>query len=738
MRGARPDVRGNAWSEALSRPLVLAVLGCTAAFATGTWRLPHTPTETLVYSGVLSLLAPALAVVLCLQAARRVPEERSAWWAAAAGFSFNIAGDVAYRLVLVTGGEPPFPSVADVFWLASYPALFATPLLFLRARLTWPHAGTWLDGTIGALGVTAVAVAVVIVPVVPAADLSPLATAANLAYPVADVLLLTLVGAVLAIVGLRADPVLTAVCAILTSKFVGDLLLAKAQAGDGYVPGGPLDLLWMANACLAAVVAAAARPRRRTPPAVAPGSPVQWRALVIPVACAIASLAVLGARWGDGVLRTAEVLALACLAAFLVRTAVTFAESRGLHEARRQAGTDDLTGLPNRRALVQRLEGRLTRGRPTGLLLLDLDGFKAVNDGLGHEAGDDLLRRLGARLLPEVRPTDLLARLGGDEFAVVLPSGDRADADECAERIAGLIRRPVDVAGVPVQVGVSIGVALAPEHATDVNGLLRCADVAMYAAKAGGGGVQHFSPGSPAAAPAPSGVPGAGDDGVRFQPVLGADGRVVAAAAVGAGDGAPATTAALTDALAAVARWWAGHPVPVEVALAASDGDSARLPDRIAAELFRRDLPPAALVVRLRTDAPSSGDVAALLGALRRSGVGTAVDGHGPGVLALTRLRDLPADRIHLDPALVRDVVADARASLVVGHTVALATALGGTVAADTVDRHTDAVLGRLGCQVLRAPAPAMTADAFRAWLDRRNSSPAPAGPARPGPAQPS
>ncbi|MCZ2857165.1 diguanylate cyclase domain-containing protein [Blastococcus sp. VKM Ac-2987] len=734
----RPDARRNAWSTALSQPLVLAALLCTAAFATGAWRLPHTPTETLVYSGVLSVLVPVFAVVVCLQAARRVPGERFAWWAAAAGFSFNIAGDLAYRLLLVSGGEPPFPSVADVFWLGSYPALFAVPLLFVRARLAWPHAGTWLDGVIGALGVTAVAVAVVIVPAVPSADLSALATAANLAYPVADVLLLTLVGAVLAIVGFRADPVLTSVCVILTSKFAGDLMLAKAQAGGGYVPGGPLDLFWMANACLAAVVAAAARPRRRQQPAADTGSPVRWRSLVIPVACAVSSLVVLGARWGDGAAAVEEVLALACLAAFLLRTAVSFAESRGLHEARRQASTDDLTGLPNRRALLQRLDRRLTAGRPTGLLLLDLNGFKAVNDGLGHEAGDELLRQLGARLLPEVRPTDLLARLGGDEFAVVLPTGDPADAEECAERIATLIHRPVEVAGVPVQVGVSIGIALAPEHATDVSGLLHCADVAMYAAKASGGGVQRFSPGGPDAAPAPAGGDGSETGRLEVRPVLDADGRVVVADAVpGAGDGNPAGTALLPDALAAVARWWADHPVPVQLTLLPLDEEPARLPARIAAELLRTGLPPEALVVRLRTDIPDTGDVSALLGALRRSGVRTAVDGHGPGVLALTRLRDLPADRIHLDPALVRDVVADPRASLVVGHTVALAGALGGTVVADSVDRQTDAVLGRLGCQVLGAPGPAMTPEAFRAWLERGGDRPTPA-PAGSRPAQPS
>ena len=115
-------------------------------------------------------------------------------------------------------------------------------------------------------------------------------------------------------------------------------------------------------------------------------------------------MTVLAREWGNPSMSVGEVTALGCLLAALVRTAVTFQEVRSLHEMRQQAATDDLTGLPNRRALLHRVDALLRTGRPAALFLLDLDGFKAVNDGLGHQAGDQLLRELGDRIRPACGP----------------------------------------------------------------------------------------------------------------------------------------------------------------------------------------------------------------------------------------------------------------------------------------------------------------------------------------------
>jgi EAL domain-containing protein (putative c-di-GMP-specific phosphodiesterase class I) len=251
----------------------------------------------------------------------------------------------------------------------------------------------------------------------------------------------------------------------------------------------------------------------------------------------------------------------------------------------------------------------------------------------------------------------------------------------------------------------------------------------MYVAKSGRGGVRAFSPdyghrehadAAPEAG-APN-APAAGD--VLFRPVAEASGRTVWADAVARRpDGSFENTgvSGLADVLAAVGRWWAVTPVPARVSLSAGDLRATRLSDRISAALLRHDLPPEALVLRVERNAllDAGEQLPPLLAALRARGLHTAIDGHGPGALALARLRDLPADYVHLDPALTGDVVADPRCALVVGHTVALARALGTHVVAESADEQTKAVLTRLGCTVLAPPLRPLPADEFEVWLRR-------------------
>jgi diguanylate cyclase (GGDEF)-like protein len=158
-----------------------------------------------------------------------------------------------------------------------------------------------------------------------------------------------------------------------------------------------------------------------------------------------------------------------------------------LEEARRQlhhqATHDALTGLPNREHLEA--YGADLAGRPIAVLLLDLNGFKQVNDVRGHAAGDAVLRAVSARLGTALRPADLVARLGGDEFVVVLPDADRAEADGLADRLRAEIRRPIDLPEGPVAVGVSIGVACRTAgEDTTLSTLASTADAAMYREKA--------------------------------------------------------------------------------------------------------------------------------------------------------------------------------------------------------------------------------------------------------------
>ncbi len=147
-----------------------------------------------------------------------------------------------------------------------------------------------------------------------------------------------------------------------------------------------------------------------------------------------------------------------------------------------QATHDGLTGLPNRARLAEHAAGH--DGRPMAVLLLDLDGFKPVNDVLGHAVGDELLCRVADRLTGCLRAGDLAGRLGGDEFLVLLPHADATAADKVVTRIRDAVRAPMRIGGHAVTVGVSIGVAVRPAGGHDrLDALTAAADAAMYAAK---------------------------------------------------------------------------------------------------------------------------------------------------------------------------------------------------------------------------------------------------------------
>ena len=687
-------------------------------FATGIGRVPHSPVEAVVYDLVLYDVVPLGAAGLCWRAARRVPAERIAWLTLGAAWAASVVGNVLFALQPVR--PPAFPSLADLAYLATYPLIAAHLLTLIHVRVPRFRPTTWLDGAIGGLGVTAVVTTFVLAPSLDMAGLE--ANAATLTYPVADVLLLALLAGVIAVRGLHRDRTLLLISVAFLSKLVGDVLMTRAQAQDGYVVGGPTDLCFVGAALLAAAAAALARPRDEDA-ADDEGARTDWRTLALPLTCNVAGLAVLAREWGDPSVSVGEVAALGCLLAALVRTAVTFQQVRSLHEMRRQAETDDLTGLPNRRALLHRLDQHVRSGRPAALLLLDLDGFKSVNDGLGHQAGDQLLQELGGRIRPALRPSDVLARLGGDEFAALLPGVTAEDAHECALRIHDLVCRPVEVAGVLVRVGASIGVATIPTPARDVTDLLRCADAAMYAAKFGHGGVRLYVPDPerprPDAPPATDGAPSDRSGWTRFRPLRLVDGRVVGAEALvgahadcGAGG---SDLAALPEVLAAAASWMS-QDVPLWIRLSTAEVRRGRVPDQLSSALLRRGLPPEALVVRLRPT-PDAEGIAEALATLRTRGIRTALDVVGTGPFALLGLRDLPVDWLRPAPELTRDVLADPRAGLVVEHTVALARGLGMAVLADSADAATTTWLTRRGCEVLAGESAGLSAERLSEWL---------------------
>ena len=607
-------------------------------------------------SGDVSIVAPHViqitATVLCFAAARG----RRAWLWLSVALACTAAGDLVWTIAYRDGPSPPFPSASDPLWLLFY--VFAGYALWLvaRERMRGVPRDLWIDGAISAGACAAVGAAVVIDAVTRSSGGSTAANVVNIAYPVADMLLLAGIAAVLTVTRTIRDGQLLWLAAGLLTFVVADVIYLVQSADGTYVDGGLLDAVWP----LAMVLFARAAWERPMPPAArvdhhpAVAVPVAFSALALVVLLftlatertplagwiaggtllvmlvrftqvfrnqqrgvsawrhlsavasrraqeqeALAGLArraleepeldvavgrvlalirerldaphavlladgrrehadapteipalaagsadistllaaakqpiILGheatdprlrdvaARLGPGVRslilapvpsRSEASLILAVGSPVDRRFTVedgTFVKSvaavlgslveRGwlADEARYRALHDPLTGLPNRALLLDRLRHALARSRrtgvPVGMLVIDLDHFKVINDSLGHLAGDDVLCSVAKRLSPVVRAGDTFARLEGDEFAVLVEAVDDADAAlALGQRLAGTLSEPIAADGGQLFVTMTTGVTIAGPGA-DERSLLREAGAALHHAKLQGPGSTAF------------------------------------------------------------------------------------------------------------------------------------------------------------------------------------------------------------------------------------------------------
>jgi diguanylate cyclase (GGDEF)-like protein len=395
---------------------------------------------------------------------------------------------------------------------------------------------------------------------------------------------------------------------------------------------------------------------------------------------------------------------------------------------------DPLTGLANRSLLRERLEealGRATRTR-TGcaLLFVDLDRFKAVNDTLGHLAGDRLLREVAARLRRAMGAEAHIGRLGGDEFAVVLPESTTAQAEAASRALVATLSEPFDIDGVPVSIGASVGFAIGPDDGATVDVLLRSADLALYEVKGSGRGTAcRFVPAIKDKADERRameadlrGALAAGQLRLAYQPVVdAADEGIVGFEALlrwhhpVLGLVPPAKfipVAEETGMIVEIGAWviaeacrqardWPDH-VRVAVNLSPVQFDDPRLVDRIRDALADSGLAPDRLELEITESLFLNERVTttATLTELKAIGIRFALDDFGTGYSSLGYLHKVAFSRIKIDRSFVQQATAPSgEAVAIIRAIVALATSLGMTTTAEgTETREEFDVIRRLGC----------------------------------------
>ncbi|MBO9555942.1 MAG: EAL domain-containing protein [Cellulomonas sp.] len=478
------------------------------------------------------------------------------------------------------------------------------------------------------------------------------------------------------------------------------------------------------------------------------------------------------------------------VALWLLLFRTVFTTSRRLQstalENARLALLDSLTGLPNRRLLAERMRRTVTAahedGSRVGLVLLDIDRFKDINDSLGHDRGDELLEQVAERLRGALRDEDVVARLGGDEFAILLPDvRSVANAERLARRVRALFVPPFTLGELSLHVETSVGVACLPDHAHDSSSLMRTADVAMYAAKHHRTGVSVYSADEDDSSPARLVLLGdlhhALDTDADAEPQLEMhyqpkvdlhSGKIVGLEALmrwrhpTRGILAPGTFIplaeqsglihdvtrfALSQAVAQLALWRAdGRVTPVAVNLSAHDVTSSTVVDVIEGLLERHGVPPELLEVEI-TETALVADPSRVVPVLKRLGsigVKVAIDDFGIGNTSIAQLRDLPVDELKIDRLFVSDLRDGGRAGseVVVQAMVDLAHSFDLRVVAEGVeDQETASALRRLGVDHAQGfwYSPAVPAAALPALSDvprqRRPRPPAtaaaPVGPGR-------
>ena len=412
----------------------------------------------------------------CLARGVTTRAERAAWLTMGVAVVGWALGNVYYTAVLWDQDPIPIPSPSDVLWLVYYPVVYVAVAMLLRARIARFHASLWVDGALAALAVAALSAAVVFQSVLETTGGQPVEVATNLAYPLGDLVLLGMVTGGVALTGWKPGRTWGALAGSFILFGVSDGIYLWGNATGTWVAGSIFEAGWPAATLLLAWAAWMA------PKHVRPRPLEGRRMLVVPTLFALLGLTLLISDHFDRMNLLAVALAWASVLAVIGRFGMTFFANLTML-GRHARGVADRRAHRARQppAADARPRGRPgpDGGRPSALVLFDLNGFKGYNDVFGHPAGDALLARLGARLGAAMGDDARAYRMGGDEFCVLAPI---EEGNPLATLERG--RRALGEVGDGFEISAAHGCVLVPDEADDAGSALGIADRRMYAEKA--------------------------------------------------------------------------------------------------------------------------------------------------------------------------------------------------------------------------------------------------------------
>ncbi|WP_414686107.1 diguanylate cyclase domain-containing protein [Mycobacterium sp.] len=748
-----PD--GIRWPPTAIR-IALAALGIgVAAFAVTSVVDPDAARSAFFVKFLYPVLNLSAAALIAVRA-YRVTADRLAWALIAAGMAVSAIGDIVYALWVREGQSP---SAADPEYLAFYPFVYVGLLLLMRSRLKRVPLPIRLDSLVCALAAAAVGVALRAGPIHAAAVRAPATVLVGLVYPWGDLILLAVTAGMLPILGWRNE----VRWGLLVAGFIGFAVADTAylfQTAEGtYQAGTTLDALWPAASLLVAMASWA--PSRSAGSSTARAPKRGLGSYTVPVACTVVALAVAIVGHNSRLATTLAALSLIVVAA---RFSATFRDVSMLAERHKEAMTDALTSLPNRRSLATALTG-LSGSAPTGpllvpgapsrraLLLLHLYEFDEINDSIGRHFGDELLCHIANRLAHCVRSDDLLARVGDDEFAILLAEGsDLIAARAQAGRLLEALSEPFALDPITVQVDARIAIALCPDHCDRPQELLNRAEAAIPHAKSATSKIAVYDSAYELYRDNDPNLVeqlrvALLDDGqltVHYQPKINAsDGTVHSveallrwrhpsrglllpeeflSAAERAGLMRQVANRAINVALAQARRWRdQGMPLAVAVNLSTTNLLDLDLVSTIEELLRTHGLPADSLIVEITESAlVDSARSRNTVAALQRLGVRISLDDYGTGWSSLARLQDVSVDELKLDRVFVSRLAHDPRSVAIVRSTVALARSLGADLVAEGVeDEVTLRALRRYGCTITQGfvHSPPLPANDLRDWI---------------------